>query len=90
VSATENQWRWRTGRKVGRTVYVQWGNEPSDADTLIGMMDSVEIAEEAVSAHNERLGESGNREARSSMVGSLPPFHGSAALPPAHPEPSEP
>jgi hypothetical protein len=46
---------WRVGRKVGRTIYVQVGEEPSDADILIGMMDTRELAAAAVEAHNERL-----------------------------------
>lgn len=43
---------WRTGRKVGRTIYAQVRIEPSDGDVLIGMMDSRELASEAVEAHN--------------------------------------
>lgn len=39
--------RWRTGRKVGRTIYAQLGDEPSDADALIGVMDTRELAETA-------------------------------------------
>ena len=46
---------WRQGRKVGRTIYVQIGAEPSDHDILIGMMDSPELAQEAVSGHNLAL-----------------------------------
>lgn len=46
---------WRTGRKVGRTIYAQLGPEPSDDDVLIGMMDTPELAAEAVGCHN-RLG----------------------------------
>jgi hypothetical protein len=45
---------WRVGRKVGRTIYEQAGDEPSDADKLIGVMDSAEDAAlvvEAVNAH---------------------------------------
>jgi hypothetical protein len=36
-------WHWRTGRKVGRTIYVvldRNGRTPSDRDPLIGVMDS--------------------------------------------------
>jgi hypothetical protein len=44
--------RWRVGRKVGRTIYRQLGPEPSDDDELIGMMDTVELAQEAATAHN--------------------------------------
>jgi hypothetical protein len=43
---------WRRGRKVGRTIYARLGDEPSDADVLIGMLDTPELAREAVDAHN--------------------------------------
>ena len=46
---------WRTGRHVGRTIYVQLGPEPSDEDPFIGCLDSAELAAEACEAHNERL-----------------------------------
>jgi hypothetical protein len=46
---------WRTGRKVGRTIYAQVGHEPSDDDTLIGVMDTRELADEATRAHNLTL-----------------------------------
>jgi hypothetical protein len=46
---------WRVGRKVGRTIYAQIGSEPSDDDPLIGVMDTLGLAEEAVDAHNARL-----------------------------------
>lgn len=48
------EYHWRVGRKVGRTIYlvVNRDNEPSDADVLIGMMDTPELAAEAVRAHN--------------------------------------
>lgn len=45
--------RWRTGRKVGRTIYAQLGAEPSDDDPLIGVMDTPEIAGRVVEAVNE-------------------------------------
>jgi hypothetical protein len=32
--------RWRTGRKVGRTIYAQIGDQPSDHDPLLGLMDT--------------------------------------------------
>jgi len=44
---------WRTGRKVGRTIYTQVGDEPSDCDRLIGVMDTPELAQRAVDAVNE-------------------------------------
>jgi hypothetical protein len=46
---------WRTGRKVGRTIYAQLGREPSDTDPLIGVFDTRELADAAVEAHNLRL-----------------------------------
>ncbi len=46
---------WRVGRKVGRTIYAVVSDNPSDDDWLIGMMDTRELAAEAVSAHNARL-----------------------------------
>ncbi len=49
------QIRWRTGRKVGRTIYAQLGPEPSDDDPIIGMMDTPELAEQAVRDHNQSL-----------------------------------
>ena len=47
--------KWRTGRKVGRTVYAQMGESADDIDPLIGVFDSVELAKEAVESHNSRL-----------------------------------
>jgi hypothetical protein len=46
---------WRVGRKLGRTVYVQVGEEPSDDDVLIGMFDHPALAEMAVSDHNSAV-----------------------------------
>lgn len=43
---------WRTGRRVGRTIYEQRGPEPSDADPLIGVMDTPELAARVVEAVN--------------------------------------
>lgn len=43
---------YRVGRKVGRTIYRQTGPEPSDADELIGLMDTAGLAEFAVRAMN--------------------------------------
>jgi hypothetical protein len=53
--------RWRVGRRVGRTIYVCITPEPSDVDALIGVMDSPELAAEAVAAHNGRLESSRGR-----------------------------
>ena len=44
--------KWRTGRKVGRTIYAQLGPEPSDHDPLIGVMDTGDLADSAVEGHN--------------------------------------
>lgn len=43
---------WRVGRKVGRTIYLQRGPEPTDDDPLIGVMDTPELARQAVAAVN--------------------------------------
>lgn len=43
---------WRVGRRVGRTVYAMYGEKPSDDDPLIGMMDTPELAQAVVAAHN--------------------------------------
>lgn len=58
---------WRVGTKQGRTIYaVIDGRENPDpegcddtsklTDVLIGVMDTAELAEEAVSAHNYTIG----------------------------------
>lgn len=47
---------WRVGRKVHRTIYASpFPDRPSDHDPLIGMMDTPELAEYAVRAHNEEV-----------------------------------
>jgi hypothetical protein len=46
---------WRVGRKVGRTLYAQTGDDANDTDTLIGVMDTRELAERVVAAVNRRL-----------------------------------
>jgi hypothetical protein len=43
---------YRTGRKVGRTIYHQVGPEPSDDDELIGLMDTPVLAALFVFAMN--------------------------------------
>jgi hypothetical protein len=43
---------WRTG---GRTLFAQHGLLASDADELIGLMDTPELAAEVVAAHNDAL-----------------------------------
>lgn len=44
--------RWRTGRKVGRTIYAQPGADLSDEDVLIGVMDTPALARSVVTEHN--------------------------------------
>ncbi len=43
---------WRVGRKVGRTIYMQFGSEPSDGDPLIGVMDTRGLAATVIDAVN--------------------------------------
>jgi hypothetical protein len=43
---------YRVGRRVGRTIYRMTGDEPSDADELIGVFDTRELAAFAVSRMN--------------------------------------
>ena len=49
------KYKWRVGRKVGRTIYVQLSNEPSDKDPLIGVMDTPELAQAVIKEHNRTL-----------------------------------
>lgn len=42
--------KWRVGRKVGRTIYLQIGDSPDDTDQLIGVMDTRGLAALAVAA----------------------------------------
>lgn len=43
---------YRTGRKVGRTIYRQLGNAPADGDEMVGVMDTRELAAYAAEAMN--------------------------------------
>jgi hypothetical protein len=53
---------WRVGRKVGRTIYAApFPDRPSEHDPLVGMMDTPELAEAAVRAHNDALEARGER-----------------------------
>lgn len=47
---------WRVGRSVGRTIYAVRGAAGGKNDTLIGVMDTAFLAREAVDCHNRRLG----------------------------------
>jgi hypothetical protein len=49
--------RLRVGRKVGRTIYIQTGEEPSTSDQLVGVMDTPELARLVVDAVNARAAE---------------------------------
>lgn len=53
--STSGPKRWRVGRKVGRTLYAMVGDEPSDDDQLIGMMDTPELARSVVTAREAHL-----------------------------------
>lgn len=56
MNAIENTWPWRTGTQVGRTIYAMPpGSSYRNGEVLIGMMDSPEIAEDAVRCHNAVL-----------------------------------
>lgn len=64
---------WRTGRKVGRTIYEQPWAQPSDDDPLIGVMDTRELAAEACAAHNYRLALRANAPAIHPQPGEVAP-----------------
>jgi hypothetical protein len=44
--------KWRVGRHLGRTIYLQVDHEPSDADIFLGIMETVELAERVVDCIN--------------------------------------
>ncbi len=44
--------RYRVGRKLGRTVYRQAGEEPSDEEEFLGIFDDPEFAEHVVALLN--------------------------------------
>lgn len=52
---------WRTGRKLGRTIYAQLGDQPSDDDELIAIAcagtpsTSAMIARLIVDEHNDQI-----------------------------------
>lgn len=47
--------KWRQGMKLGRTLYAQIGPEPTEFDTLIGMIDNSHLARYIVEIHNASL-----------------------------------
>jgi hypothetical protein len=54
VNDSANNYPWRVGRKLGRTIYAQVGYEPSDDDELLGLMETNEIAEMVVALVNQQ------------------------------------
>lgn len=54
--ASYQDFPWRVGRSVGRTIYAVTGPEATKTDVLIGMMDTRALAAEAVDAHNRHIG----------------------------------
>jgi hypothetical protein len=60
--------RWRVGRSIGRTIYAITGPLEGDADHPIGMLDTRELAAEAVRAHNASI-DSDSRAGRRLLTG---------------------
>lgn len=52
AAAVAMSMRWRQGMKLGRTLYAQHGDQPSEFDTLIGMLDNCDLARHVVKLHN--------------------------------------
>jgi hypothetical protein len=48
--------RWRVGRSLGRTIYLQAGDHPTKRDILLGLMETRELAMYIVTLHNRRVG----------------------------------
>lgn len=46
---------WRVGRKLGRTIYCMTHDLDSDDDFLLGMVDTVEVAQYICMVHNQHL-----------------------------------
>lgn len=53
---TYQDFPWRVGRSVGRTIYAIRGPVATKSDVLIGVMDTPHLAAEAVACHNTKLG----------------------------------
>ena len=47
--------RWRVGRKLGRTIYEVVGEDPSDDDVFLGLMETRDLAWQVVTGHNRDL-----------------------------------
>lgn len=70
---------WRTGRKVGRTLYGVVGDDSSDDDVLLGMLDSRLHASAVAYAHNAALVQARSAPSASVEV-TLPPRRPAAEL----------
>lgn len=46
--------RLRVGRHLGRTIYIQPADQPTDDDVVVGMVDTASLAELIVRTVNER------------------------------------
>lgn len=46
---------WRVGRKLGRTLYEQLAEQPSDDDRFLGIMETPELAREVVEMQRRRV-----------------------------------
>jgi hypothetical protein len=58
----EATWPWRSGKSIGRTIYCcPPGSSYRNGEILIGMMDTPELAQAVVDAHNASI-----REAKAS------------------------
>ena len=60
---------WRVGRHLGRTIYKQVGDEPSDADVFLGIMDTIGLAALVVDEHNESRDVKLTKLARDTLYG---------------------
>lgn len=54
LGLTEDGW-YRVGRKLGRTVYWQYGEDGDDTDRFLGIFDEVDIAAMVVDVLNREL-----------------------------------
>ena len=57
ASSRSTTLKWRPGRKLGRTLYLQVGDNPGYDDKLVGMMDTPELANLVIHAVNKHLAE---------------------------------
>lgn len=46
---------WRVGRKLGRTLYHQVEQTPSDRDVFLGLMETAALAQQVADEHNQLL-----------------------------------